>query len=129
MTIATRPPPKKAAKSKPVHDPDSFRMTIGEHLEDLRRRLIIGLIGFAVAVAVCVSFTERVVVFFTAPFIKQLVRHHLNPAMYYSQITEGFMTYLKIWMISALAIAAPWLLYQIWQFVAAGLYPHERQMV
>jgi sec-independent protein translocase protein TatC len=129
MTTATRPPPKKAAKPSHVHDPDSFRMTIGEHLEDLRWRMIIGLLGFAVAVVVCVAFTERVVVFFTAPFIKQLVRHHLNPAMYYSQITEGFMTYLKIWMISAAAVAAPWMLYQLWQFVAAGLYPNERKMV
>lgn len=104
-------------------------MTIGEHLEDLRWRIIIGLLGFAVAVVVCVTFTERLMVFFTAPFISQLVKHHMNPQMVYSQITEGFMTYLKIWMISAGILAGPWLLYQIWQFVAAGLYPNERLMV
>ncbi len=39
------------------------------------------------------------------------------------------MTYLKIWLISAFAIAGPWMLYQIWQFVAAGLYPKERKVV
>jgi len=128
MTTATQPS-KKSVKPSIPHDPDSFRMTIGEHLEDLRWRLIIGLLGFAIAVVVCVTFTERVMVFFTAPYISQLVKHRLNPAMYYSQITEGFMVYLKIWMISAAVLAAPWLVYQIWQFVAAGLYPNERQMV
>ncbi len=128
MTTAT-PPPKKKVKSSAAHDPDSYRMTIGEHLEDLRWRLIIGLLGFAVAVVICVTFTERLMVFFTAPYISQLVKHHMNPQMYYNQITEGFMTYLKIWMISAALLAGPWLLYQIWQFVAAGLYPNERKMV
>jgi sec-independent protein translocase protein TatC len=39
------------------------------------------------------------------------------------------MTYLKIWMISAAPLAGPWMIYQLWQFVAAGLYPNERKMV
>jgi sec-independent protein translocase protein TatC len=130
MTTAspTQPPPKKV-KPSAVHDPDSYRMTIGEHLEDLRWRMIIGLLGFAVAIVICVTFTERVIVFFTAPYVTQLVKHHLNPQMYYRELTEVFMTYLKIWMISAAALAGPWMLYQIWQFIAAGLYPHERKNV
>ncbi len=104
-------------------------MTIGEHLEDLRRRMIFGLLGFAVAIFVCVAFTQRVVVFFTAPLVNQMLRHHLDPSLCYTQITEPFMTYLKIWVISAAALAGPWMIYQIWQFVAAGLYPNERHMV
>jgi Sec-independent protein secretion pathway component TatC len=128
MTTATQPP-KKSVKPSIPHDPDSFRMTIGEHLEDLRWRLIIGFLGFAVAVVICVTFTERVIVFFTAPYVTQLVKHHLNPQMYYRELTEVFMTYLKIWMISAAALAGPWMLYQIWQFVAVGLYPNERKTV
>jgi len=48
MTTASPPPPNS-------FDPDNFRMTIGEHLEDLRRRMIFGLLGFAVAIAGCAS--------------------------------------------------------------------------
>jgi sec-independent protein translocase protein TatC len=130
MTTASPPePPKKKVKPGKVRDPDSYRMTIGEHLEDLRWRMIIGLLGFAVAIVGCVAFTERVFVFFTAPYVTQEVKHHLNPQMFYGGLTEVFMTYLKIWMISAAVLAGPWMLYQIWQFIGAGLYPHERKTV
>jgi Sec-independent protein secretion pathway component TatC len=129
MTTASPSQPKTKVKPSKVHNPDSFRMTIGEHLEDLRWRMIIGLLGFAVAIVLCVAFTERVIVFFTAPYVKKEVEHHLNPQMFYGGLTDVFMTYLKIWMISAAVLAGPWMLYQIWQFIAAGLYPHERKSV
>src|SRR6185369_10543309 len=45
------------------------------------------------------------------------------------EVSESFMVYVKISMISAAVLAGPWMLYQLWQFVAAGLYPHERKYV
>ena len=44
-------------------------------------------------------------------------------------VQEAFMTYLKVGIVSGLAIASPWIFYQLWLFVAAGLYPHERKYV
>ena len=44
-------------------------------------------------------------------------------------VQESFMVYLKVAMISGAVIAAPWIFYQIWLFVAAGLYPHEKKYV
>ncbi|MEZ6055721.1 MAG: twin-arginine translocase subunit TatC [Planctomycetaceae bacterium] len=44
-------------------------------------------------------------------------------------VQEAFMTYLKVSMISGLVLSSPWVFYQIWQFVAAGLYKHERKFV
>src|SRR5690606_3290519 len=44
-------------------------------------------------------------------------------------VQEAFMTYLKVAFITGLVMAAPWIFYQIWLFVAAGLYPHERRYV
>lgn len=44
-------------------------------------------------------------------------------------VQEAFMMYLKVAMIAGLVIASPWVFFQIWQFVAAGLYPHERKYV
>ena len=49
--------------------------------------------------------------------------------MFYSDLTDPFMTYLKVTMITAAAIAGPWMIYQVWLFAAAGLYPHERKMI
>lgn len=44
-------------------------------------------------------------------------------------VQEGFMTYLKVSLITGFVIAGPWIFYQIWLFIAAGLYPHERKYV
>jgi sec-independent protein translocase protein TatC len=44
-------------------------------------------------------------------------------------VQEAFMTYLKVALIAGIVVASPWLFYQIWLFVAAGLYPHERKYV
>ncbi|MFP6763367.1 MAG: twin-arginine translocase subunit TatC, partial [Planctomycetaceae bacterium] len=44
-------------------------------------------------------------------------------------VQEAFLTYLKVAFIAGLIMASPWVMYQIWQFVAAGLYPHERRYI
>lgn len=44
-------------------------------------------------------------------------------------VQEGFMTYLKVSLVAGAVVASPWIFYQIWLFVAAGLYPHERKYV
>jgi sec-independent protein translocase protein TatC len=44
-------------------------------------------------------------------------------------VQEAFLTYFKVSLISGLVLASPWVIYQLWLFVAAGLYPHERKYV
>src|SRR5665213_679630 len=122
-------PPGAEPASPAGFDPDSCRMTVGEHLEELRTRLILSLSGIFVATLACLTFSEKVMVFFCAPLITQLIKHDINPQLVYINLTDPFMTYLKITLISAGAIAGPWIIYQIWVFVAAGLYPNERKMV
>ncbi|HET6249509.1 MAG TPA: twin-arginine translocase subunit TatC [Tepidisphaeraceae bacterium] len=110
-------------------DPDSFRMTVGEHLEELRTRLMLGLGGLFAAVLICLLFSERVMVFLCEPLNRQLRNNGLPDEMHYTSLTDPFMTYLKVTIIAAAAIAGPWIIYQAWQFVAAGLYPKERKAV
>ncbi len=110
-------------------DPDAYRMTLGEHLDDLRRRLFRACIGVAIAVMVCLYYGEQVVTIFLRPLINGLRAAGLNPQIYYSEISEPFMTYLKVAVITSLAFASPWIAYQIWQFVAMGLYPRERKAI
>jgi sec-independent protein translocase protein TatC len=112
------------------HDnPDEFRMTIGEHLEELRRRMILALIGFAVALTLCLIFAGDVVGVFCAPLVSAMAERNLDPKLIYTSLGDGFMTYIKIGLICAFTLASPWIAYQLWQFVAAGLYPDERKYV
>ena len=110
-------------------DPDSYRMTVGEHLEELRGRLIKAIVGFILALIVCFVFNEKVIWYFCKPLIEAYNNHDLNPQLIVDEVGEGFMVAIKISMIVAAAVAGPWILYQMWQFVAAGLYPNERKYV
>jgi sec-independent protein translocase protein TatC len=122
-------PSKENGKSRRHLDPEEFRMSIGEHLEELRNRLFKGMVGFVVACVVCFIFGERITRWFVHPLITAQVRNKINPQAYTHEVAESFMTYIKIVMICAGVLAGPWLLYQLWQFVAAGLYPKERKYI
>ncbi len=123
----TAPPTATAAPTD--YDPDQFRMSMGEHLEELRRRIVFGLIGTAIAAGGCLLFGDRLIVFFCRPLINELRHKNLNPMFFYQELSEGFGVYIKICLICAACIASPWIIYQLWQFVAAGLYPKERKYI
>jgi sec-independent protein translocase protein TatC len=120
---------RTAAAKKHGFDPEDYRMSIGEHLEELRHRLVLGLLGFLVAFVIWFILGERAVAVFLRPLQIAFARTHLQQQVYFTEVSEPFMVYIRVSMILGVATAAPWLVYQIWQFVAAGLYPHERKYV
>jgi sec-independent protein translocase protein TatC len=128
MATATDP---SSTDTKTLFDPDEFRMTIGEHLEELRKRLIYGLGGFGVVLVVLMlpPVGTRVFMIFCAPLSDALMKHRLPPQLHSIGISDGFMTYLQICIVCALVVAGPWLIYQLWLFIAAGLYPSERKTI
>jgi sec-independent protein translocase protein TatC len=125
MTTVDAPP----QELKQEFDPDEFRMTIGEHLEELRKRLIYGIVGLIVALIGCMVYCERMLALLCWPLFRGLQKHHINPQLVTNGLTEGFMTYLQVSIICGLIIAGPWIIYQLWLFIAAGLYLNERKTV
>jgi sec-independent protein translocase protein TatC len=111
-------------------DPDEFRMTVGEHLEDLRRRLVFALVGFVIAACFCLYFGRTVIIpVFTRPLTTTQQKFGLPPQLHSDEVADVFTSFLQISLISAAAISSPWIVYQFWQFIAAGMYPHERQYI
>lgn len=105
-------------------------MTFGEHLEELRTRLILGLGGFVVAFIACLTLVrDWVFQVLTRPLLDVMHDYELTPMLYDNGTGGAFSVYLKLSAIAAVVLAGPWLLYQLWMFVAAGLYPHERKTV
>src|SRR4051812_18211408 len=96
----------------PTYDPDAYRMTIGEHLEELRRRIIIGLVGFGIVLALCLVFGDRVFILFCRPLEIELTRLNLNPQLHIDELGEGFFVWLQVNIITAVALASPWIVYQ-----------------
>ena len=113
----------------PGSDPDDYRMTVGEHLEELRRRLIYGMIGLLITMGVCLYFGDAVLVWFCKPLYSVLEKENLSSVIKTDTLAEGFSIWLTVNLITALALSSPWLVYQLWQFVAAGLYPAERRYI
>ncbi len=73
---------------------------------------------------------DRIVLIMQAPEFAQLRRVVKDiDRVTTLKVEEGFMAYIKVCTISGLIISSPWVFYQIWQFVAAGLHPHERKYV
>jgi sec-independent protein translocase protein TatC len=119
-----------AGDSKKHFNPDDFRMTVGEHLEDLRKRLILALVGFVIASCFCLYFGRSLIIpTFCRPLTTTLAKYNLPPQLHSDEVPDVFTSYLNISLISAAAIASPWIAWQFWQFVAAGLYPHERKYI
>src|SRR5262249_9152272 len=52
-----------------------------------------------------------------------------RPSMKTMNVTEAFVVYFKVCIYSGIVLASPWIFWQIWSFVAAGLYPHEKRLV
>jgi sec-independent protein translocase protein TatC len=102
-------------------DPD--RMTFLEHLEELRVRLIRSLLALIVGTGACWAYRDPIFHFLTQP----LRDAYPNGKMFmYTGPTDGFMLYMKMAFFIGIFAASPFILYQVWSFIAPGLYPNER---
>ncbi|MEP6653885.1 MAG: twin-arginine translocase subunit TatC [Myxococcales bacterium] len=110
---------------------DETRMSFLEHLSELRLRLRNAAIVFLVAVVVSFIFVKKYFVFLTRP-ARHAWEMALNgqPAVFhFASPTEPFWVYTKIAIIGALLAASPFVLWELWKFVAPGLYKKERRLV
>jgi sec-independent protein translocase protein TatC len=121
-----------------VPETEEQRMTFGEHLDDLRRRVMLAVIAPLAATIVCYVWfrNDLLHILLDPPFpawrlwghdILVLTPPHidLNPATPYT----AFMTQMMVALVAGLILASPWVFYQIWSFVGAGLKPRERRFV
>ncbi len=110
-------------------DPNQVRMSIGEHLDELRARLIRALLALVVAALACIYPARWLFEILAAPVVRTLIRHGQPPTFLQTSPLETFLIYVKVVVIAGLVIASPYVLYQLWMFVAAGLYRRERDWV
>lgn len=96
------------------------------HLEELRKRLIRILIALGIVFSFC--YWKSVYLF---NFIKKPLVFYLPPNSTLSmlKLTEGFLTELKLSFMAAVFFAMPYILYELWKFIAPGLYAHEKKYV
>ena len=99
-------------------------MSFLDHLEELRRRIIFSLVFVAAGFGVCFAYAEKIYGYMQRPIMTALHAHHLDEKLVYLNPTEPFNTYLKVGLLAGIFLASPFVLYQLWAFVAPGLYRH-----
>lgn len=93
------------------------------HLEELRRRLIYALLAWAAGFAACYAWTEQLFDRLSQPVYATLPE---GSSMVFIDATEPFFTYLKVAALAGFLVALPIILWQVWCFIAPGLYRHEK---
>jgi len=109
---------------------DEREYTLIEHLTDLRKRIVRAAIGVAAVAFVALGAADQLIVLLREPLEAALADVSDGKAQFVVIApAEYFIAKLKAAMVAGLFVASPWVLYQLWLFVAPGLYPHERRWV
>src|ERR1700733_14341847 len=104
-------------------------MPLLAHLEELRKRIIFSVLGVLVGFILCWSLADRIFGLMQQPIIGALRHHGIGGGLVYLNPTEPFNLYLEVALVGGLFIASPFVSYQLWLFVAPGLYRNEKRYV
>ncbi len=123
------PPPPSDGDESDDDDDGMLRMSFMGHLEELRSRIIKMIIGIVVAAALSLTFSNQLWQFVSQPAVQALTSLGLkDPHLTMITPMEAFnVIWFKLPLLCAIFIASPWILYQVWAFIAPGLYRRERR--
>lgn len=107
---------------------EESRMSFGDHLEELRMRLLLALAGPLLVSAVTLYYGRSLVSWLQRPLAQVQAALDLPTQTYAFTPLTGFAVYMKVSLVTGLIVAFPWIAYQLWKFVESGLYAHERRV-
>lgn len=102
------------------------RLPFTAHLEELRDRLIICLIAIGIGFSLSYYYSQRLFEILAMPLLQAMPP---GTTFVFTGLVEAFFTYLKISLLAGIVLASPVIIYEVWAFIAPGLYEHERRWV
>jgi sec-independent protein translocase protein TatC len=123
MAAAHRPAPYDGSPD-PDDRPGAGAMPFLEHLDELRKRLLVSVAALGVGFVVCWVFVERLLDFIFVPLTATIAGGKFQ----YTEPAEAFMLRMKLAALAGLFLALPVILWQVWRFVAPGLYRDEKRL-
>jgi len=105
---------------------DEKKQPLTSHLQELRKRLIISFIAVGAGFILCYAFSENLFAILSQPLLKMMPS---GGTLIFTSVAEAFFTYMKVAFIAGIILASPFVLFQVWAFVAPGLYRHEKRYV
>lgn len=105
---------------------DDVEMGFFEHVGELRKRLLRALYGILPAVFVCWAYKEQLLDWLFRPLRIAYAARGFPAQINFLNPVDPFVAYMEVSVIGGIVLAAPWVFYQLWSFVAPGLYRRER---
>ena len=102
-------------------------MTLFNHLKELRKRLALAFIFFFIASAICYNFAQVIYTFLTQPLI-QIYSGDNSRKLIFTGLTEAFFVHIKIAFFAGFICSFPFTAFQLYRFIAPGLYKDERRV-
>jgi len=133
MTTSIRPESVPESESNtqittPPEEPGGA-MTFFEHLSELRKRIVNSLISVVIGAAIGWFAAPHFVNWIVKPMTDALKAAHLEPKLVYSHPAGLLNVLITLSIYLGIVVASPWILYQIWLFVAPALYKHEKSAI
>lgn len=117
-----RLPPTQPARRESEEDEEELpRMTLLEHLDELRRRILRTLIVVVVAFFGCFAFAEEIYNVLARP-----IEPHVDQLVF-DGVTDPFIVFVKVALLASVFVTSPYLVSQLWGFVSPGLYRREKR--
>jgi sec-independent protein translocase protein TatC len=127
MALVPFPGQQSGAVQLPASDEDESpggKMSFLEHLDEFRKRIVNACLGIAVGVVIGFFFIEQIFNFLMTPARAALPA---GSTMIYTQPGEAFALYITVSLIAGAVIASPFIMLQVWLFIAPGLYANEKK--
>ncbi len=105
---------------------EDSKMSLTEHLIELRKRLTHSLIALGLGFLICYFFKDQLFAIITRPLTDALPQ---SSYLIYTGLTQAFFTYMKIAFFASLVLTCPFIMYQVWRFIAPALLPQEKKLV
>jgi len=110
-----------------MNDKKSKESSFVDHLTELRSRLLKSIVYIFIFFVISYTFAENIYSFLVQPYADAVKDDELNRRLIFTALHETFITYLKVAFFAAVFVGSPFLLTQIWKFIAPGLYKNEKK--
>ena len=106
--------------------PEEEKLPVTAHLEELRRRLIICFCAVGIGFIISYIFSKKLFEILMQPLLAAMPP---DEKLIYTGLPEAFFTYMKVAFLAGILLAVPVIMYQLWMFIAPGLYDREKSLV
>jgi sec-independent protein translocase protein TatC len=114
-----------------AHPEGEVKMTIWEHLSELRGRVVKAAIGTVVCAVGCWVYRVELLAWLTKPYLRQWKLHFPNIPLELQTLApaDAFVNYMQLSLVGGVVLAAPVIFYQLWAFISPGLYAKEKRYI